>query len=382
MASDAGHSSDDYRKLYEVAVRRLERERKIRREAEAIAERGLRELYRRNAQQQLLETIVSCANTTSSANRVIEVTLLETCRGLGMSCGIAFLQDEGDISVASPHLCCPETPETCANALMACRVSGLFDAGGIAAEITSEQKILSWRCTQSDDVPATLAHALGFPVIANGSVRALLVFFSCAEVKAEEPVVGLCMNVGGHIARVMEREQAQKQLLHDASHDPLTGLPNRTSFHKTLKETVQAWTVPTVPPAVCLIDLDDFKQINDRFGHSAGDMLLTEAAHRFSRCVESHPGCVIARLGGDEFTACLTGLHHRNEALRLAESFCHALEPPLLFEGYELRSSASVGIAFCEQGATDTSKLLKIADLAMYESKKRGGNTVTVGVGP
>lgn len=374
----ADETPQDYEKLYHLALRRLERERKIRREAEAIAERGLAELYRRNDQQQLLETIVSCANTTSSGKSVIEVTLRETCRSLGMSCGMAFLQDGGHISLNSPLLYSPATAETAEKILEVCRLSGLFFPQGIAARITEEQKILSWMPGEKESVPDTLAHALGFPVIANGTVRALLVFFSCAEVRAEEPVVGLCMNIGGHIARVMEREQARNQLLHDATHDPLTGLPNRTSFHHTLTETVNGWLHPAASPAVCLIDLDGFKEINDRFGHLAGDMFLRETARRFTACVRKFPECSIARLGGDEFTACLNGLPDRSTAIRIAESFCQAMDAPLTFEGHRLHSTASIGIAFCEAGETDTSKLLKMADLSMYESKKRGGNVVTV----
>ncbi|NHN83804.1 diguanylate cyclase [Acetobacter musti] len=376
MEQATGCSADNYEALYRRTLGRLERERKIRREAEAIAERGLRELYRLNDQQKLLETIVSYANTTSSGRRVIEVTLEETCKSLGMTCGIAFLRErETGFSRGGSCLYSPGTPETLENALAACRASKLFEPGGIASQIAEEQKILSW---MPGPGLASLSHALGLPVIAGGAVRALLVFFSCAEVRAEEPIVGLCMNIGGHIARVMEREDAQKKLLYDATHDALTGLPNRTSFHKTLANTLRVERLSGVCSAVCLIDLDRFKDINDHFGHTAGDMFLTEAARRLSQCVRSRPDCTLARLGGDEFTACLAGLPDREEALHIAKHFCHALNQPFLFDGHELHSSASIGIAFCEPSETDISKVLKAADLAMYESKKQGGGRVTM----
>ncbi|GBR03523.1 GGDEF domain-containing protein [Acetobacter oeni] len=382
MEEDAECSAGDYQALYRRTLRRLERERKIRREAEAIAERGLRELYRLNDQQKLLETIVSYANTTSSGQRVIEVTLEETCKSLGMTCGLAFLREQKGFSLSAPHLCRPSTQKALENALSACRSSGLFEPGGIASQIVEEQKILSWMPGQNAGTPASLSHALGFPVIADGAVRVLLIFFSCAEVKAEEPVVGLCMNIGGHIARVMEREQAEATLLHDATHDALTGLPNRTSFNRTLAETIRTRTKHVAPPAVCVIDLDEFKQINDNFGHSAGDMFLTEAGRRLSACIRSYPDCTVARMGGDEFMACLDGLSDPAEALRIARCFCHAFDLPFLFEGQELQSSVSIGIAFLATGGLEASQILKAADLAMYESKKRGGGIVTLAESP
>ncbi|NHO31776.1 GGDEF domain-containing protein [Acetobacter fallax] len=378
MEPEGDSDAEDYRALYLRTRRRLERERKIRREAEAIAERGLRELYRLNAQQKLLETIVSCANTTSSTRCVLKVALEETCKGLGLTGGVAFLKGKHGFGLIDPDLCTPDTPAALKNIRIACEASGLFESGGLAAQITDEQKIISWTIGQDKDTTAAFSHGLGLPVIAGGVVRALLIFFSCAEVRAEEPIVGLCMNIGGHIARVMEREQAEQKLRHDASHDALTGLPNRTHFNRKLADTVRSWNSTTVPPAICVIDLDHFKQINDSFGHAVGDMFLAEAAHRLAECTDPYPGCTLARIGGDEFMACLTGLPDAAEAVLIADRLCRVFDRPFFPDGHELMSSASVGIAFWTTPQTAASQILHAADSAMYASKKRGGGIVTI----
>lgn len=138
----ADETDTDYKTLYLQLRKRFEREKRIRREAEQIAERGLRELYSLNNQQKLLEMIVSCANTTSSATRVLEVTLEESCRRMGFSGGVAFIRrEDGSYDRVNPTLCFPDTLSSRQALLDACRASRLFEADGLAFQIKRQQKI-------------------------------------------------------------------------------------------------------------------------------------------------------------------------------------------------------------------------------------------------
>lgn len=376
----ADETDIDYKALYLQLRKRFEREKRIRREAEAIAERGLRELYGLNNQQKLLETIVSCANTTSSATRVLEVTLEETCHRMGFMGGVAFSRrEDGTYDRINPTLYFPDTPPSRQILLAACRASRLFEPDGLAFQIKRQQKIVSWKIDpQEHAIGASLHHGLGLPVIAGGCVDVVLLFFSCKEVKAEEPIVGLCMNIGGHIARVIEREKAERKLRHDATHDALTCLPNRTLFSQTVTDVLAAWKNTDTPPAVCLIDLDHFKHINDTAGHLMGDRVLCQAAHRLTHTLAKHPAHMVARLGGDEFVILFHGTESPDEVMTITERLCDAFRQPFEMEGHHLTSTASIGLAFWSPRHESASYMLKEADHAMYESKRAGGGRVTL----
>ncbi|WP_291366999.1 GGDEF domain-containing protein [Acetobacter sp. UBA5411] len=376
----ADETDTDYKTLYLQLRKRFEREKRIRREAEQIAERGLRELYSLNNQQKLLEMIVSCANTTSSATRVLEVTLEESCRRMGFSGGVAFIRrEDGNYDRVNPTLCFPDTLSSRQALLDACRASRLFEADGLAFQIKRQQKIVSWKIDSHDHaIGAGLHYGLGLPVIADGCVDVLILFFSCKEVKAEEPIVGLCMNIGGHIARVIEREKAERKLRYDATHDALTNLPNRTLFIQTLTDILATWKTTDTPPAVCLMDLDHFKHINDTAGHLVGDQVLCQTAQRLKHTLADHPAHMVARLGGDEFVILFYGKTSPHEVIAATENVCDVFRRPLEIENHSLISTASIGLAFWSSRYKSTSCILKEADQAMYVSKRAGGGRVTL----
>jgi diguanylate cyclase (GGDEF)-like protein len=181
-----------------------------------------------------------------------------------------------------------------------------------------------------------------------------------------------------HAAVLMEHEHLEQslhevtalkeQLRHQAYHDALTGLPNRALFAEHVARAL-ASADETGPPAVLFLDLDDFKMINDSFGHLAGDTLLVEVADRVASCVR--PLDVPARLGGDEFAVLARGAREE-DAERLAERLVHALGEPFLLEGRDLHVHASVGIAFGAPGRCSADELLRNADVAMYDAKQAG----------
>jgi diguanylate cyclase (GGDEF)-like protein/PAS domain S-box-containing protein len=170
---------------------------------------------------------------------------------------------------------------------------------------------------------------------------------------------------------ITERRRAEEQLLHDAFHDSLTGLPNRALFIDHLRLSVNhCRRRKNYLFAILFIDLDRFKVINDSLGHMAGDELLIGIARRLEVCLRE--GDTIARLGGDEFTILLDGISDNRDALRVAERVQEVLAQPFAHAGRELFVSASVGIKYSGNGDEQPEDLLRDADTAMYCAKALG----------
>jgi diguanylate cyclase (GGDEF)-like protein len=164
---------------------------------------------------------------------------------------------------------------------------------------------------------------------------------------------------------VAKLRSLQDQLHHQAYHDPLTDLPNRTLFMESLRGQL----AHDVAVAILFIDVDDFKIVNDSLGHQVGDALLVSVAGRLRHCVR--PQDVVARLGGDEFAVLLPEAHDREQARVVAARILQAFEAPVR-AGEELVSvKLSVGIADSREGADDH-QLIRAADVAMYQAKAKG----------
>ena len=161
----------------------------------------------------------------------------------------------------------------------------------------------------------------------------------------------------------------QKALEHQALHDGLTGLPNRTLLADRLTHALRTAKRDGKPLALLLLDLDRFKEVNDTLGHQVGDVLLCEAARRLATAVRGSD--TIARLGGDEFAALLPAVTDLERARRVAKRIIAALEPPFeVVDGLSLEVGVSIGIAMFPDHAEDATKLLTCADVAMYTSKQ------------
>ena len=173
---------------------------------------------------------------------------------------------------------------------------------------------------------------------------------------------------------VSERVRLQAQLEHNAFHDTLTDLPNRALFLERGRAALHGRDA-SGQVAVLFLDLDGFKAVNDSAGHQAGDDLLVQAARRLQESVRS--GDTVARLGGDEFAVLLVGGVDEAEAAEIAERLRVALSAPYWIGGEELTVAASIGIALAETGITPA-KLLRNADLAMYQAKKHGKDRITL----
>jgi diguanylate cyclase (GGDEF)-like protein/PAS domain S-box-containing protein len=175
---------------------------------------------------------------------------------------------------------------------------------------------------------------------------------------------------------ITERRELDQRLRHQAFHDPLTGLANRALFRDRVEHALKRDRRRAVSSAVVFIDLDNFKTINDSVGHNAGDAVLVEFSRRLSAAVR--PGDTAARLGGDEFGILVEALPNESNALRMVQRVTDALNNPIDVEGDTWFVSGSVGIAFTGTGGDDVDSLLRSADVAMYDAKRRGRGQVAV----
>ena len=174
------------------------------------------------------------------------------------------------------------------------------------------------------------------------------------------------------IQDITDRKRAEARLVHDAFHDGLTGLPNRSLFIDHLKLAVaRSLRNEHELFSVLFLDLDRFKVVNDSLGHLVGDQLLKEMACRLEGCLR--PGDTIARLGGDEFTILLENLKSNSEAIYIAERIQRELAEPFELEDRLVFSSASIGIAPSTVGYERPEDILRDADTAMYYAKSLGG---------
>jgi len=169
-------------------------------------------------------------------------------------------------------------------------------------------------------------------------------------------------------------EAANAQLRYLATHDALTGLPNRALLEDRIGQAIALAGRGGQPFALMLLDLDRFKSVNDSMGHRAGDELLKEVAQRLRTVVREVD--TVARLGGDEFVVILQSATGRTECLQVAERALAALAPTIAVQGVELHATASVGIAFHPEDGDSVTVLLNHADVAMYCAKQRGRNNV------
>jgi diguanylate cyclase (GGDEF)-like protein/PAS domain S-box-containing protein len=174
--------------------------------------------------------------------------------------------------------------------------------------------------------------------------------------------------VSAQVATAIERAQLKAELLRSARYDDLTGMPNRRLFYERMEATLARCRRKQCRAAVLFVDLDDFKRVNDSFGHATGDFLLREIAMRLAHNVRAND--TVARLGGDEFAVLVEDVHTDEDALVVAENIRRAVSDPVHVDGFALRERASIGIAFYPEHGTDAEQLLKHADEAMYLDKK------------
>jgi len=360
--------------------RRFVRERQARLAAEAIAEQGLRDLYQRQQEIQLLGTISEAANSATSVDEAMQSALGAICAYARWPTGrysliITDAVDGNSHIIPSDRWYRLEPQHSSSDPGITQRANEL----GLAARVLEEGTPL-WV-----DENGTTAFAV--PVWAGQEVAAVLEFLGPRSGPPDQTRRDLFHNIGIQLGRVVERERARAQSV-DALHDPLTRLPNRALFLRFVERALKRKDrYPGYQFAVLFIDLDRFKAVNDSLGHRAGDTLLLQIGHRLAESVRgtdtvgrlgavvagAQPVGTVARLGGDEFTVLIEDIGDASHALQVAGRIHDALSTPFALEnGVELYTSASIGIAWNRSLQASAEDVLQDADIAMYRAKAAG----------
>jgi diguanylate cyclase (GGDEF)-like protein/PAS domain S-box-containing protein len=323
---------------------------------------------RRNA---VLEMIARHAPIGEVLNEILRTT--ET--GGGNQTAAIFRQRDGRLySTTSPGLkqACLETidgktpPEV---------------GGAIQAALSGERQVVEVRLDAGDrdtDFAGAMRssgylHGLATPIRDQKGVvlGALAVFDANGGTPNQASIAAL--RETAHIASIaIEQDRLSEELRQQAHYDPLTGLPNRTLLADRLDQALREAARGDYPVGVLLLDLDEFKQVNDTFGHPVGDELLREVAAHLGDCLRS--GDTVARQGGDEFVVVVPLKNGAGYCTDVAERLLQAVRAPLRLSEGEVGTNASIGIGLYPQDGETSDSLLQAADAAMYAAKKAGKN--------
>jgi diguanylate cyclase (GGDEF)-like protein len=182
--------------------------------------------------------------------------------------------------------------------------------------------------------------------------------------------------LGGHqvsqglLIDITDRKQLESKLIHDALHDPLTGLANRVLFRDLLERALARQGRSPGTVGLFFLDLDDFKRINDSFGHAAGDQILAQVAERLVSAVRADD--VVGRQSGDEFAVLLDRVRDGDEAITAADRILGELRRPIMLGGRSIVVGGSIGIALATDRGATAEELITQADAAMYAAKASG----------
>jgi diguanylate cyclase (GGDEF)-like protein len=354
-------------------LRLLENERALRASSERQASENARLLGALRKRQVLLERLARLQRGIAArlpVNEVLEAAVEGACELLGDEVGMLRMTDPDDPShttlVASvggdADLLTERRHQPIATGLggRAMREQGVVLADAISGIASSEA---------TRDFPVDgLTAAMAVPVHERGQAIGSLGVGSRQpgrEYGSRDQQV--LLSFAEHASLALNHARAVEEAVHEALHDSLTGLPNRSLFLDRLRHSVARAERTGTPVAVLFCDLDGFKTVNDSLGHRTGDRLLVSVAERLGDALR--PTDTIARLGGDEFAVLLEELPGPGDAARAAQRLLDSLKPPFELREREFFISASIGIA---AGIKDAETLLRDADLAMYRAKSRG----------
>jgi diguanylate cyclase (GGDEF)-like protein/PAS domain S-box-containing protein len=285
----------------------------------------------------------------------------------GYVCSILVSDGEYFRVVASPQL--PESFRTALHAIPCHRILQTTDRKG-SIELKNWETTLrgiasdhQFKGTWSEPMVSSANELLGTVVVHHREA---------AELEASQSrILGEAARLG---ALAVEHHVAYERLLHQGYHDALTGLPNRLLLGDRLRQALARAERNHLQVAFLSIDLDRFKDINDTYGHDAGDLFLRQISARLSTRVRASD--TLARTGGDEFTLVLPDLQDMHDAGKVAESLTASLRDPFQLHDHTVYGSASIGIALYPRDGEDADTLQRNADRAMYRAKAQGRNLV------
>lgn len=379
--------------------RRLKRETSARLEAEAIAERGLRDLYQRQQEIALLEAIAVAANEAKTVDSAIDLAISEICRYTQWPVGHCFHVPEGRNAkqgqlVSTEFWHCSEPERFAEFRQVTSEIEFTWGVGLPGRVWSSAGPVWIDDVTRDDNFLRTLAArrasisaGFAFPVLIETDVVAVLEFFATEALPPDNALLRTMGQIGTQLGRVVERKRAKDRLMHDALHDSLTLLPNRALLLDRLGNLLsRVKRQPNYGFAVLFLDLDRFKTVNDSLGHVAGDHLIIEVAQRLAHCLRDTDLVariakderswggehVIARLGGDEFIIIAEDIREVSDSIRIAERIQRELSEPFLLGEQQIYTTASIGITLSSSGYDAVEDVLRDADIAMYRAKSLG----------
>jgi diguanylate cyclase (GGDEF)-like protein len=367
-----------------VIEKRLRRERLARSEAEQIAERTTRALYDKQQELVLLEAVVSSSNASSTVGDALQGAIDAVCAHTSWPLGHAYVREpsSGDLVPSTTwHI---EPSNQFAAFRRMTEQTTLLEGIGLPGRVLATGKS-AWitDVTNDPNFPRQnlgVRGAFAFPIHTDGEMKAVLEFFTAAAVAPDPALLGVMAQIGRHLGRVLERICAQEQIAHQATHDALTGLANRLLFRDRLELALARAERHGSFAALLFLDVDRFKDVNDTFGHGAGDQLLRSVSERLQATLRANDTLArfgdevftLARFGGDEFVVLCEDLTSEDSAVRIAERVQQALLRPFILERKEHVVTASIGIVLASGTDRDAESLLRDADIAMYRAKERG----------
>jgi len=317
----------------------------------------------------------------------------------GISCSVMLLESDGKTLrlVAAPSL-----PITYTRAIDGLTISPNVGSFGTAvytgkpAIVSDIARDTSWASYSDLSSRHGLSACWSVPIIStNGKVLGTIAVYSGESRGPNALESDVMERAADLVAIATERTQIERKLVHNASHDSLTNLPNRVLFLDRLqREFRRSKHDPNHKFAVLFVDIDGFKKVNDSLGHSIGDQLISEIGRRMTKSLRGYDTVSrpmisecqegpkeensLARLGGDEFTILLVDINDPSDAIRAAERIQSVLAMPYSFGGQEVFVSASVGIALSTTPHSTADDLLRDADIAMYRAKSLGKARVEI----
>ncbi len=354
---------------------RLERERRARGEAERIAERATRALYTEVAERtRELESVVAMGREVAAAldsHAVGDVIASHLAHAVGFDeCGI-YAWERADEQVRTVGYYPPERrtllrdvyplaeyPETAR--VLASRKVSVIDPADTAAD-PSEVSFL-----------VALGGSLMFqiPMVVNGQAIGTVELLSRTGASLHDRQVAVAQTMANEAGILFENARLYAQIRHQAFYDHLTGLPNRALFGDRVEHALARRVgEDDRGSALLFVDIDDFKVINDRYGHDGGDQVLAGVATRLQRLLR--PGDTVARLSGDEFGVLVEDVATQREARAIAARVVRAFDRPIDIADRQVRVSVSVGVAL-GSAVLDAESLIRNADFAMYGAKQSG----------
>ncbi|HKU72186.1 MAG TPA: EAL domain-containing protein [Burkholderiales bacterium] len=225
----------------------------------------------------------------------------------------------------------------------------------------------------NEAMKAGLHSVFAFPILIGSEFFGVVEFFGRSAGPADSDLMQAAQIMGSQIGQFMARKAAEQNLRFVASHDPLTGLFNRSMFNERLQQALAQATRFERSLALLFIDLDGFKVVNDTIGHNGGDQLLSELASRLRSTLRE--GDVIGRMGGDEFVVLIEEFTEPVQVAEVAKKVLETVVRPFVLQGREFEVTASLGISIFPDDGQEAQTLLKNADIAMYLVKQQGKNS-------